>query len=315
MSARETKLRRAFVERQLALQHERGAASIAAAADALRRAMPPDCLSEVNRLEADLEGKSAEITAGRGEAVAVVAAARERGGQPLAAYRSYLDVSAADRAGLGGFLIGLSGQVQYLLVLLIMLVMVTSIYTTFVFPMLSSLYRDFTVVGDTVNEWILGRARFIWFLILLIAVLVLWAWWAVARVRRRLTEGQALPERLASWPIVGVAVQARRALLALQWILALTDAGVSLAAARDYATARYGACGALGAGSLEASERLGTLRAELNAQVQTQQEDVVRSLARARGALVYLLRFLVYFVIALAVISMYAPIFGLGSVA
>jgi hypothetical protein len=313
MSAAASERRRVFVERQFALQHARGAGSIAAAAETLRRALPDNCRGEVDRLEAELSGKATPLTPGREPEVALVAAARERGGAPLAAYASLRSLRAQGQQALDGLLIGVGGQVQYLIVLLLVLVVVAGMYSGFVYPALARVYESFGVLGMGVTEYLFGRARLVWLLILIAIVLVLGARWLFARIHRRLAAGETLEARLASWPILGAVVRSQRRWLALQWMAALVDAGVARAAAHAAATARYGSMSDPDGGVLEGAEALGTLREELLAQIELEQAEVLRAATRARQWVVYTLRFIVYWIIAIAVIGMYAPIFGLGS--
>lgn len=313
MSTAASERRRTFVERQFALQHACGAGSIAAAAETLRRTLPDNCRDEVDRLEADLSGKATSITAGREPEAAVVAAARERGGAPLAAYAILRALRAQGRQALDGLLIGVGGQVQYLIVLLLVLVVVAGMYSGFVYPALARVYESFGILGMGFADFLFGRAKLIWLLILLAVVMVLAARWLLARVHRRLNAGEALEARLASWPIIGAVVRSQRRWLALQWMAALVDAGVARAAAHAAATARYGPMSDADGGVLEGAEALGTLREELLAQIDLEQAEVLRAATKARQWVAYTLRFVVYWVIAIAVVGMYAPIFGLGS--
>ncbi|MFO1400090.1 MAG: hypothetical protein U1F30_02560 [Steroidobacteraceae bacterium] len=306
--------RRAFVERQLALQQERGAGTLAAAAESLRRALPADHRAEIDRLEADLAGRSATATPEREALVAVVAVARERGGAALAAYASARTIREASRQALDGLLFGIGAQVQYLLTLLLVLVAVAGTYSTLVYPKLAEAFTTFGTVAPPMTEFLFGQVQLIWLLILVAGALVLGARWVLARSRRMLEAGDALPERLARWPVLGAVVRSQRRWLALQWMAVLHDAGVGRAAAREGATARFGAMSEPDGGTLEAAEALGTLRAELSAQMEAQQAEVVRAATRARTWVVFALRLIVFWIIAIAVIGMYAPIFGLGTV-
>lgn len=246
--------------------------------------------------------------------MAVVAAARGRGGAPLATYASFQKVHVMGQQSLEGFLGGIGSQVQYLLILLFVLVCVAMTYSVFVYPALTGIYDSFGMYGDGLSTLLFGRVRLIWVLIVLAAVVVLAARSLVVRLRRRLQTGAAMTERMVAWPIIGEVVRSQRRWLALQWMVALGDGGVGWAAARELTRAQFGILADLDGGTLEAAEALGTLRPELLAQIELRQAEALKSVTRARTVLVYVIRVVVYLVIAIAVLGMYGPIFGLGAI-
>jgi type II secretory pathway component PulF len=206
---------------------------------------------------------------------------------------------------------GVSASLQYLVTLILVLAGISAIYQVFVYPQLADLYRSFGASEQPIVHTLFGRTPLVWLMIVVMLAAVWGVWWLFRKIGRSMSQGQALPGRWASWPLIGRVVSEQRSVLAQLWVLVMIDGGARLADAGERASERYGPWSV--DSRLSGCEALGTIRAELLARVDAQNERLVAVFVRTRKIVVHVLRALVYILIAMVVTGMYGPIFSLGA--
>jgi hypothetical protein len=301
------------VARLLAARGE--AVSIEAALASLREALGPGYRDSLSRMEALLAGRVAPTDSTQAEVAGLLALVRDRGGQALPAYVQYRHCTREVRELLQGFFGGLVDQGTYLMALVIVLVIVLSTFSMFVYPEVSGIYSRFEGDMPGTTAWLFGRAHMAWGLVIVLIASLVAGWWGAKHVRRQIRSFLPLGPVAHRLPLLRTLAARLDALRWLQGFAVLRAGGLAPALARTVMTERVGAY-AGEAESLEAlvaAERLGALDAEIEAQIALQTERVMQTLARTRMVMLYALRFAVYAIIAFAVTSMYLPIFGMGS--
>jgi hypothetical protein len=289
--------------------------SIEAALASLRDALGPGYHESLARMEALLAGHVAEQGSAQAEVAKLLALVRDQGGHVLPAYVQYRNCTREVRELLQGFFGGLVDQGTYLMALVVVLVVILSTYSVFVYPALSGIYSRFEGDMPGVTAWLFGRAHMAWTLVFVLIASLVAGWWGAKHVRRQMRSLLPLGSLAHRLPLLRTLAARLDALRWLQGFAVLRAGGLAPAAARAAVTQKIGAY-AGEAESLEAlvaAERLGALDGEIEAQIALETERVMRALARTRMVMLYALRFAVYVIIAFAVASMYLPIFGMGS--
>jgi type II secretory pathway component PulF len=288
--------------------------SVEAAIARVGGALSPQYQDSLDQLGQLLQGAAPEKSE-HAELAHWLQAVRVQGGQVLPAFASACKSIEETRRHLAGFFLGLADQGVYLLALVVVLGLVMGIYSAFVFPSFQHLFAGFGGEMPQLPQVIFGQTYITLGLLLLLGLAVAGLWRTTLQLRRRLRTLQPLGRRTAKLPLLGVAARHHHALLWLQWLMVMLDGRLQPAAARDAVSQRLGAF----AGSadvlaaLDGAQRLGVLRAELEAQIELQVADLMRALTRARTVLLYALRLLVYLIIVTSVAAMYLPLFGLGA--
>jgi hypothetical protein len=289
--------------------------SVEAALTSLREALGPGYRESLIRMEALLAGRVAEAGPAQAEVAGLLTLVRERGGAVLPAYVQYRHCTREVRELLQGLFGGLVDQGTYLIALVVVLVVILSTYSVWVYPAYAGIYSRFEGDMPGATAWLFGRAGVAWMLIIGLVASLVAGWWGAKRVRWQMRSLLPLGPAAHRLPLVRTLAVRLDALRWLQGFAVLRAGGVAPAAAREAVTARIGAFAgdAESAEALAAAERLGGLDGEVEAQISLETERVMRALARMRMMVLYGLRLAVYAVIGFSVGAMYLPIFGMGS--
>jgi hypothetical protein len=289
--------------------------SIEAALTSLREALGPGYRESLTRMEALLAGRVAEADPAQAEVARLVALVRERRGEVLPAYVQYRHCTREVRELLQGFFGGLVDQGTYLMALVIVLTVILSTYSLFVYPAIFGIYSRFEGDMPGATAWLFGRAHMAWALVIVLTTSLVAGWWGAKHIRGRMRSLLPLGRMAHRLPLLRTLAARLDALRWLQGFAVLRAGGLAPEAAREAVTVHVGAYAgeAESLEALTAAERLGALDGEIEAQIALETERVMRALARTRLVVLYALRITVYAIIAFVVTSMYMPIFGMGS--
>jgi len=216
-----------------------------------------------------------------------------------------------------------AGFITYLGAVLGVLVVVVSMYSTFMLPQMRSLYSGFGSELPTLTQFAFGGGGSV-FTVLLLGALLLLALlgWFVNALRRRLRRYTPMSVRFERVPLMGPVGRAYNQYLWLSCARLLTAAGLPATEALRVAAARLNVSDfdeqgrGLQSGvasDLLISAQLGKLDEELQFQQDAAVEAFLAALARCRRRARVILTICIYVLVAMFVSAMYLPIFSLGS--
>jgi len=216
-----------------------------------------------------------------------------------------------------------AGFLTYLGAVLAILIVVATMYATFILPQFRSLYRGLGSELPRLTQFAFGGRGSVFTVLLLASLLLLtFLAWFIYALRRRLRRYTPMPARFQKVPLVGPVARAYNQYLWLSCARLLTAGGVPATDALRLAAQRWniGDLDEQGRGletpvasDLVISARLGKLEEELQFQQEAAAEAFLTALARCRRRARVILTICTYFLVATFVSAMYLPIFSLGS--
>jgi general secretion pathway protein F len=216
-----------------------------------------------------------------------------------------------------------AGFITYLGAVLGVLIVLVSMYVTFMLPEMRSLYRGFGSELPGLTRFAFGGGGGSVFTVLLLGSLLMFMFlaWFVYGLRRRLRRYTPMPDRFQRIPLVGPVARAYNQYLWLSCARLLTAAAVPatealrIAARRSNVTDFDEGSGAQSAvaSDLVISAQLGKLDEELTFQQEAAVDVFLTALARCRRRARIILTVCTYVLVAMFVSAIYLPIFSLGS--